>query len=415
MAGRSVGRSVWMKQAEDTRLKEEEQKAAAAKAAFEATFKSLENKAQQQQEEEAEEAEQEEADKPIGPVDPAKCTAAGTGVGGGAAGSAVSFVVVTKDSEGRRLPHGGLEIKVRIREATVGEKQDQEALVKDNGDGTYTVTYAVAKRGNYTVSVECSGQPISGSPFPVFFSGGGGILAGGGASGFVNGVSHTSFPNMMMVQPGIFPGMQGMISGIGPGANGGVVLPGLGAAFGEVCRDYLNGRCGKNDCKYSHPPHNQLMAALSAGNTMGAPSQKPMGPSAAAIAAAQTIVAAQALQAHAASSRGQFAGESSGSYHCLASSHFPLCPSGFEMLKAYCIVGFNLPDWPVMAIFNVMMLVTLTLKHTSSSLKIIVVLETSIIDILIAIYLKKWNRYRYRYMAIQWRIMMPILNLFNGE
>lgn len=312
MAGRSVGRQVWVKQAEDARLKEEEQKAAAAKAAFEATFKSLGNNAQQQQEEDDEEAEEEESNKPIGPVDPAKCTAAGTGVGGGAAGSAVSFVVVTKDSDGRRLPHGGLDIKVRIRAATGGEEHQQEALVKDHGDGTYTVTYAVSKRGDYTVSVECSGQPISGSPFPVFFSGSGGIPAGGGTSGFVNGVSHMSFPNTTMMQPGIFPGMLGMIPGILPGANGGAVLPGLGAAFGEVCREYLNGRCGGNDCKHNHPPYNQLMAALSAGNTMGDLSQKPMGPSAAAIAAAHTIVAAQALQAHASSAHGQSAGESAG-------------------------------------------------------------------------------------------------------
>ena len=60
------------------------------------------------------------------------------------------------------------------------------------------------------------------------------------------------------------------------------MLPGLGAAFGEVCRDYLNGRCGSNDCKLNHPLHNQLMASLSAGSTMGAPGQMPMGPSAAA-------------------------------------------------------------------------------------------------------------------------------------
>lgn len=70
-------------------------------------------------------------------------------------------MVVTKDSDGRRLVYGGLEIKVRIRAVTGGEEQEQEALIKDYGNGTYAVTYAVAKRGDYTVSVECSGQPIS--------------------------------------------------------------------------------------------------------------------------------------------------------------------------------------------------------------------------------------------------------------
>lgn len=69
-------------------------------------------------------------------------------------------------------------------------------------------------------------------------------------------------------------------------------------------------------------------------------------------------------------------GESAGSYHCLASDHFPFCPSGFEMLKAYCIVGFNCQIgllWSSLDV-NIMLPVTLTLKHISSSLNIIVVL-----------------------------------------
>jgi hypothetical protein len=97
--------------------------------------------------------------------------------------------------------------------------------------------------------------------------------------------------------PGMFSGMLGMIPGVVTGASGGAVLPGLGAAFGEVCRDYLNGRCARTDCKYNHPPQNQLMAALAAGSTMGGLSQMPMAPSAAAMAAAQSIAAANAFQA----------------------------------------------------------------------------------------------------------------------
>lgn len=96
-----------------------------------------------------------------------------------------------------------------------------------------------------------------------------------------------------------------MIPGIIPGASGGVILPGVGASLGEVCREYLNGRCAKNDCKLSHPPHNLLMTAITATTTMGTVSQVPMAPSAAAMAAAQAIVAAQALQAHAAQVQAQ--------------------------------------------------------------------------------------------------------------
>lgn len=238
-------------------------------------------------------------------MDPSRCTAAGTGVGGGAAGAAASFVVVTKDSDGRRAPHGGAYIRVRVTPGTGVGGTEQEAVVKDHCDGTYTVTYAVAKRGDYMVSVDCNGQPILGSPFPVFFSGGssqhglpllpptGSILT----SVPFNGVSQpiSSFPNMGLT--GIFPGMLSMIPGLLTGASGGAVLPGIGASFGEVCRDYLNGRCARTDCKYNHPPQNQLIAALAAGSTMGGLSQMPMAPSAAAMAAAQSIAAAQAYQA----------------------------------------------------------------------------------------------------------------------
>ncbi|KAH9325526.1 hypothetical protein KI387_005704, partial [Taxus chinensis] len=296
MAGRGVVRPVWLKHAEEARIKEEEQKAATAKAAFEATFQS-QNSNYLKEEEEGEEEEEAALSKPIGPVDPSKCTAAGTGVGGGAAGTVASFVVITRDSEGRRIPHGGLTLKVRIRGAAGGA--EQEAIVKDHADGSYTATYAVTKRGDYTVAVDCNARPIAGSPFPVFFSGGGSIPVSN--PGFVNGVSGQmqTFPNMV----------SGMMPGIITGANGGLVLPGLG----EVCREYLSGRCAKIDCKLTHPQHSQLMASLSAGGAMGALSHMPMGPSAAAMAAAQTIVAAQALQAHVESAGLKSQGDSSAS------------------------------------------------------------------------------------------------------
>ena len=82
-------------------------------------------------------------------------------------------------------------------------------------------------------------------------------------------------------------------------------MPGVGATLGEVCREYLNGRCAKSDCRFNHPPHSLLMTALAAATTMGTLSQVPMAPSAAAMAAAQAIVAAQALQAHAAQAQAQ--------------------------------------------------------------------------------------------------------------
>ncbi|WZY72822.1 hypothetical protein YC2023_005062 [Brassica napus] len=41
---------------------------------------------------------------------------------------------------------------------------------------------------------------------------------------------------------GAFPRLLGMVPGISHGPSGGVILPGVGASLGEVCREYLSGR-----------------------------------------------------------------------------------------------------------------------------------------------------------------------------
>ncbi|KAK8470769.1 hypothetical protein PHAVU_003G050400 [Phaseolus vulgaris] len=318
--GSGAAKPIWMKQAEEAKLKSEAEKAAAAKAAFEATFKGLEKNREKgggvvQSDSESEEYE-DLANKPIGPVDPSKCTAAGTGIAGGTACAPSSFVVVAKDADERKVSNGGAQIKVRVTPGLGVGGSEQEGMVKDMGDGTYTVTYVVPKRGNYMVSVECNGRPIMGSPFPVFFSaagnGSGGLLGLAPASTFPNLVNQTmpNMPNYSGSVSGAFPGLLGMIPGVVAGASGGAILPGIGASLGEVCRDYLNGRCAKVDCKLNHPPHNLLMTALAATTSMGTLSQAPMAPSAAAMAAAQAIVAAQALQAHAAQVQAQSAKDS---------------------------------------------------------------------------------------------------------
>ncbi|XLT81721.1 hypothetical protein HN873_003474, partial [Arachis hypogaea] len=93
--------------------------------------------------------------------------------------------------------------------------------------------------------------------------------------------------------------------GIVAGASGGAILPGIEASLGEVCRDYLNGRCIKVDCKSNHPPHNLLMTILAATTSMETLSQASMALFAAAMAVAQAIVVVQALQAHAAQVQAQ--------------------------------------------------------------------------------------------------------------
>ncbi|KAK4266624.1 hypothetical protein QN277_027515 [Acacia crassicarpa] len=322
MADRSlaVAKPVWMKQAEEAKLKSEAEKAAAAKAAFEATFKGVDKNREKDTVPSDSESEESEdlANKPIGPVDPAKCTAAGTGIAGGTACAPSSFMVVTKDADGRKISTGGAQVKVRVSPGLGVGGSEQEGIVKDMGDGSYTVSYVVPKRGNYMVSVDCNGKPILGSPFPVFFSAGnnnGGLLGLAPTSNFPNLVNQTmpNMPNYSGSVSGSFPGLLGMIPGIVAGASGGAILPGIGASLGEVCREYLNGQCAKIDCKLNHPPHNLLMTALAATTSMGTLSQAPMAPSAAAMAAAQAIVAAQALQAHAAQVQAQSVKDSAGS------------------------------------------------------------------------------------------------------
>ncbi|MBA0764660.1 hypothetical protein Gotri_013985 [Gossypium trilobum] len=305
---------IWMKQAEEAKLKSEAEKAAAAKAAFEATFKDVDKGRNKDVVTASSDSESEDTndlvDKPAGPVDPAKCMAAGPGIAGGTACAASTFMVVTKDADGRKVQSGGAQIKVKVSPGVGVGGAEQEGIVKDMGDGTYTVTYVVPKRGNYMVNIECNGKPIMGSPFPVFFSAGtstGAVLGVAPASTYPNLVNQTmpNMPNYTGSVSGAFPGLLGMIPGIVSGASGGAILPGMGASLGEVCREYLNGRCAKTDCKLNHPPHNLLMTALAATTSMGTLSQVPMAPSAAAMAAAQAIVAAQALQAHAAQVQSQ--------------------------------------------------------------------------------------------------------------
>ncbi|XP_011084203.1 splicing regulatory glutamine/lysine-rich protein 1 [Sesamum indicum] len=313
-----------MKKAEEAKLKSEAEKAAAAKAAFEATFnKSLPQQPQSPSAASSSSSDSDddegssERERPVGPVDPAKCTAQGAGIAGGTACVGATFTVVTKDAEGRKVVRGGAQVRVRVAPGVGVGGSEQDGIVKDMGDGSYSVTYVVPKRGNYMVNVECNGKPIMGSPFPVFFSSGtptGGLLGMAPAASFPNLVNQTmpNMPNYSGSVSGAFPGLLGMIPGVVAGASGGVVLPGMGSSLGEICREYLNGRCASTDCKFNHPPHNLLMTALAATSTMGTLSQVPMAPSAAAMAAAQAIVAAQALQAHAAA-QAQSNKDSSGS------------------------------------------------------------------------------------------------------
>ena len=167
---------IWVRQAEEAKLKSEAETAAAAKAAFEATFKALAagsgdndqkpDPALPSPDEPASPGSDDDAPAPLGPVDPSKCSAAGSGIAGGSAGTPAAFTVIAKDRHSRRLTAGGALVRVRVSPAAGVGGDDLDGAVKDNGDGSYTVTYAVPKRGNYMVHVELEAPPSWGAPSP---------------------------------------------------------------------------------------------------------------------------------------------------------------------------------------------------------------------------------------------------------
>ena len=100
---------------------------------------------------------------PPGPLDPAKCTLSGPGFIGGSAGSPTSFVITAKDARSKRVTDGGDYVTVQVRPIRNANAEVLEATVKDQGDGTYTVTYSVSIRGNYEVNSKLCvrRQPLS--------------------------------------------------------------------------------------------------------------------------------------------------------------------------------------------------------------------------------------------------------------
>ncbi|KAG8053723.1 hypothetical protein GUJ93_ZPchr0001g30517 [Zizania palustris] len=317
---------IWVRQAEEAKLKSEAETAAAAKAAFEATFKALTASAADDPDQDGDphrssspaeashdvDSDDDRPHAPPGPVDPSKSSAAGPGIAGGSAGAPATFTVVAKDRDSRRVPTCGARVRVRVSPAAGVGGDDLDGAVKDNGDGSYAVTYVVPKRGNYMVHVDLDGSPVMGSPFPVFFSASNTATSVATtfptslpavSAAYPNMVNQTmpNMPNYAGALSGAFPSLLGLIPGASTGVSGGVVLPGVGATLGEICREHINGKCTKaTDCsKLNHPPKQLLMSVLAATTSVGALSQAPMAPSAAAMAAAQAIMAAQALQAHA--------------------------------------------------------------------------------------------------------------------
>ena len=177
-----------------------------------------------------------------GPAVASLCTAKGAGIGGGTAGVPASFVVEAFDVQGRRVRDGGATVVVRVvptgataqtlaNPAPESGLQPMTAisaesvLVRDAKDGSYHVSYTVPVRGDYAVAVTFDGVSISGSPFPVFFAG---------------SATPLSLPALAAAP------LLGVVG-----------VPGAG-----TCKDFMNSRCFRSDCKFAH------IAALGAATAM---------------------------------------------------------------------------------------------------------------------------------------------------
>jgi len=72
------------------------------------------------------------------------------------------FTIHAVDEDGNPRKDGGDKFDVKI-----AGPENVVPHIKDNGDGTYSVTYEPKEPGNYTVNVDLEGKPIKNSPFKV--------------------------------------------------------------------------------------------------------------------------------------------------------------------------------------------------------------------------------------------------------
>ncbi|MDP2435572.1 MAG: filamin/ABP280 repeat domain-containing protein [archaeon] len=98
-------------------------------------------------------------------VDPARSTAAGPGVNSGENINTkpTHFTITARDKHGEPVGEGNHNVGVQIQ----GPKGPVAAPIKDNGDGTYDVSYLPADAGNHNIVASINNQPIHGFPATV--------------------------------------------------------------------------------------------------------------------------------------------------------------------------------------------------------------------------------------------------------
>ena len=109
---------------------------------------------------------------------PTKCIIHGPSNTVAHVGQANFFYITARDAYGNLSRNGGEFFDVKFegpeppgpnckQSVMAAAGEHVPAACHDNGDGSYTITQTLAKRGKYEVSVNLDGEPIAGSPFPV--------------------------------------------------------------------------------------------------------------------------------------------------------------------------------------------------------------------------------------------------------
>jgi filamin len=98
------------------------------------------------------------------PADPNHTLVYGPGIERGVQGEPATFTIEAHDRLGQRIKTGGDPFKVDVKGPY---NRDIEAKVRDNHDGTHTVSYVPIDNGKHTVAVTLNGAHVAKSPYTV--------------------------------------------------------------------------------------------------------------------------------------------------------------------------------------------------------------------------------------------------------
>jgi filamin len=109
-------------------------------------------------------------DSPFHPIisqgtDPTKTIAYGDGLEDGKVQDNLptNFKIESRDRDGNKVPRGGDPYQVTVQ----GPSGPVPADIKDNGDGTYDVTYAPNEAGPHKIQIALRNKPVAKSPYHV--------------------------------------------------------------------------------------------------------------------------------------------------------------------------------------------------------------------------------------------------------